>query len=248
MPQISKGALYSRIINRLKAPLLFTFLLLNIAVLRAVDSDTNSRPKTDYAKRIAVVHNLINNRIGQRKADSFALITHRLLDSIQMEIKGNDSAGLLKMALKNGINDSSLLIKIHSFSGSTAVLATGTIAVYCIDLATQTPLDSVKINAFSHDTLIATSFSTHNGMGTITDLKPGTYSLTFSKDGYSSFKDRWSKVNDGKVTSLEIPLSRSSGFFSLLFSIYGGIAVGAFLLLVFMLIYLFTLRKLGKRS
>ncbi len=144
-------------------------------------------PSIDYVKRVQTVHNLVCKKIPQTVIDSIGEINHDLLDSIRHEIARHhdkDSINFLKTALSNGLNDSLTLVNINTLvnnSSAAAEQTTGSVKTYCIDLATQAPMDSVKVSIFSHDSLVATSFSDNTGFCKIGGLNTGEYSLSFSK-------------------------------------------------------------------
>jgi hypothetical protein len=209
-------------------------------------------PQVDYIKRVQFVHNLVCKRIPQTVLDSIADVNHLMLDSIRSEInrhRDKDSISFLKTALANGLNDSLTLIGINglvnSAKGNEPTQTTGSINAYCIDLSSQAPMDSVKVSIFSHDSLIANSYSTNDGFCKISDLKPGEYSLAFSKNNYTPFSDRWVKVSAGNVTYLEMPLTETPRFYLPKFSpqIWAMIIVGV--ISVFVLIYS-IIRRLGR--
>ncbi len=208
--------------------------------------------QVDYIKRVQYVHNLVCSRIPQNIIDSIGEINHFLLDSIRHEIakhRDKDSINFLKVALSNGLNDSLTLININSLvnsaKGSEPTQTTGAIKTYCIDLATQSPMDSVKVSIYSHDSLITTSYSDNTGFCKISGLNPGEYSLAFSKNNYTPFSDRWVKVSAGNVTYLEMPLSESPRFYLPKFSaqIWAMIIIGV--ISVFVLVYS-IIRRLGR--
>jgi hypothetical protein len=209
-------------------------------------------PQVDYIKRVQFVHNLVTRRIPQSIIDSISDINHFMLDSIRAELTKHmdkDSISFLKTALSNGVNDSVTLMRIdflvNSAKGTQSTLNTGAVNAYCIDLASQAPMDSVKVSIFSHDSLIANSFSSNDGFCKIADLSPGEYSLSFSKNNYTPFSDRWVKVTAGNVTYLEMPLTETPRFYLPKFSvqIWAMIIVGV--ISVFILIYS-IIRRLGR--
>jgi hypothetical protein len=209
-------------------------------------------PQVDYIKRVQSVHNLVCKRIPQTVLDSIADVNHLMLDSIRFEInkhRDKDSISFLKTALSNGLNDSLTIIGINglvnSATGAEPTQTTGAINAYCIDLASQAPMDSVKVSIFSHDSLIATSYSGNDGFCKIAAIKPGEYSLAFSRNNYTPFSDRWVKVTPGNVTYLEMPLTETPRFYLPKFSpqIWAMIIVGV--ISVFVLIYS-IIRRLGR--
>ncbi|HTB32192.1 MAG TPA: carboxypeptidase regulatory-like domain-containing protein, partial [Bacteroidia bacterium] len=208
--------------------------------------------QVDYIKRVQFVHNLVVKRIPQSVLDSIADVNHYMLDSIRSELgkhRDKDSISFLKTALSNGLNDSLTLIGINglvnSAKGTEPTQSTGAVNAYCIDLASQAPMDSVKVSIFSHDSLIANAFSANDGFCKISELKPGEYSLAFSKNNYTPFSDRWVKVTAGNVTYLEMPLTETPRFYLPKFSpqIWAMIIVGV--ISVFVLIYS-IIRRLGR--
>jgi hypothetical protein len=224
--------------------------MLSTLVLKGMDADTNIPRQTDYSKRVKSIHSLIGSRIAEKKIDSLNGITHHLLDSIRLEIRkqiDKDSISILQTTLINGVNDSLLLSGLNNLITSTTGTQTGSINVYCFDVTTQTPLDSLKINAYTHDSLLGTFYSTHSGYGKVSNLTPGSYSLTFYKNGYSSFTDKCVNVIEAKITSLEVPLAKSPGLLILQFSMYTWIFISAIALILFVLIY-YTFRKWGKHA
>ncbi len=209
-------------------------------------------PAIDYIKRVQFVHNLVCKRIPQTVLDSIADVNHYMLDSIRNEIskhRDKDSISFLKTALSNGLSDSLTIIGINglvnSATGAEPTQTTGAINAYCIDLSSQAPMDSVKVSIFSHDSLIATSYSGNDGFCKIANIKPGEYSLAFSKNNYTPFSDRWVKVTPGNVTYLEMPLTETPRFYLPKFSpqIWAMIVVGV--ISVFVLIYS-IIRRLGR--
>jgi hypothetical protein len=218
----------------------------------ATNSKVPVAAQIDYVRRVQFVHNLVSRKIPQTVIDSIGEINHDLLDSIRTEITKHhdkDSINFLKAALANGLNDSLTLLSINnlvnSATGSQPTESTGSVNTYCIDLSTQAPMDSVKVGIFSHDSLIVTSYSDNTGFCKIPNLKPGEYSLAFSKNNYTPFSDRWIKVSAGNVTYLEMPLTETPRFYLPKFSaqIWAMIAVG--LISVFVLIYS-IIRRLGR--
>jgi len=209
--------------------------------------------QTDYIKRVQSVHNLVCSKIPQSVIDSIGEINHYLLDSIRTAItkhRDKDSINFLKMALTNGLNDSLTLININSLvnsaKGSNDQLQTsGSVKTYCIDLATQAPMDSVRVTISSHDSVITTAYSDNTGFCKIGNLNPGEYSLAFSKNNYTPFSDRWVKVTAGNVTYLEMPLTETPRFYLPKFSaqIWAMIIIGV--ISVFVLIYS-IIRRLGR--
>jgi len=250
MPRTPIGAFNKRIFISIKTTLIFACFILSTLVSCGMDNDSITPRQTDYSKRVNSIHNLIGTRIAERIVDSLNGITHNLVDSIRLEMRklhDKDSTSILETALNNGMNDSLLLTGVNNLLTSTTGARTGTINAYFIDLTTQTPLDSVKINVYTHDSLLGTFYSTHSGYGKVSNLKPGIYSLKFSKNNYNSFTDNWIKVIDGKITSLKVPLVKSPGLFLMQFSVYTWIMISAIALLLFILIY-YAICKLGKHT
>lgn len=208
--------------------------------------------QVDYIKRVQFVHNLVSRKIPQTVIDSIGEINHDLLDSIRREItkhKDKDSINFLKAALANGVNDSITLFNIDNLVNSTAVNTpadgTGSLNTSCIDISTQAPIDSVKVEIFSHDSLILTTFTDNQGSSKIPNMKPGEYNLNFSKNNYTPFSERWIKVTAGNPTYVQMPLTEIPRFYLPKFSaqIWAMIAVG--LISVFVLIYS-IIRRLGR--
>ena len=221
-------------------------------VATAKKGNDKKTPQVDYIKRVQFVHNLVCKRIPQTVLDSISDVNHLMLDSIRNEIarhRDKDSISFLKTALSNGLSDSLTILGINglvnSATGAEPTQTTGAVNAYCIDLSSQAPMDSVKVSIFSHDSLIATSFSGNDGFCKIPNIKPGEYSLAFSKNNYTPFSDRWVKVTAGNVTYLEMPLTETPRFYLPKFSaqIWAMIVVGV--ISVFVLIYS-IIRRLGR--
>jgi Carboxypeptidase regulatory-like domain len=208
--------------------------------------------QVDYIKRVQYVHNLVSKRFQQSAIDSISDINHEMLDSIRMEIgkhKDKDSVNFLQTALSNGVNDSLIIVTINNLINasnvSDVIKNTGAVKAYCIDLSTQAPMDSVKVSILSHDSLVTTSFSGNDGFCNITNLKPGEYSLSFTKNNYTPFSDRWVKVTADNVTYIEMPLTETPRFYIPRFSaqIWAMIVVG--IISIFVLVYS-IIRRLGR--
>lgn len=221
-------------------------------VAKAVAVKKANKKQIDYIKRVQSVHNLVCKRIPQKLLDSIADVNHLMLDSIRMEIfahRDKDSISFLKTALSAGVSDSLTILGINSLvnsaTGGEPTQSTGAVNAYCIDLSSQAPMDSVKVNVISHDSLIVSAFSGNDGFCKLAGLKPGEYSLAFSKNNYTPFSDRWVKVTAGNVTYLEMPLSETPRFYLPKFSpqIWAMIIVGV--ISVFVLIYS-IIRRLGR--
>jgi hypothetical protein len=209
-------------------------------------------PPEDYVKRVQSVHNLVCRKIPQTVIDSIGDINHELLDSIRQEIAKHhdkDSINFLKTALTNGLSDSITLVNINSLvnsaGGNEQAQTQGSVKTYCIDLATQAPMDSVKVSIYSHDSLVTTAYSDNTGFCKIGGLNPGEYSLAFSKNNYTPFSDRWVKVTAANVTYLEMPLTETPRFYLPKFSaqIWAMIIIGV--ISVFVLVYS-IIRRLGR--
>ncbi len=210
--------------------------------------------QVDYSKRVLFLHNLVFKKIPQRVIDSFVLVNHSMLDSIRSSInnqKDGDSIKSLKAALTTGVNDSLMLVHINNLlnpAKDTALASsTGSVNAFSIDLDSQAPMDSVKLGVFRHDSLIATAYSGQDGFCKIIGLKPGEYSLSFSKAGYTSFSDRWVKVIAANVTYLEMPLTKTPRFYLPKLSIQAWGSIIAIIVLVFVAIF-FIMRRRKKAA
>ncbi len=208
--------------------------------------------REDYVKRVMFVHNLVSKRFPQNTIDSVSNVSHLMLDSIRMEIsklKDKDSVNFLQTALSSGVNDSVIIVTINNLVNASDVNEvmknTGSINAYCIDLSTQAPMDSVKVSILNHDSLITSSYTGNDGFCKIGNLKPGEYSLSFSKNNYTPFSDRWVKVTADNVTYLEMPLTETPRFYLPRFSpqIWAMILVG--IISLFVLVYS-IIRRLGR--
>lgn len=221
--------------------LLFACLALNHSVSWAEKPTAGVPEQTNYAARVSFIHSLIRDRAPQNTIDSVSRVIHRMLDSIRTEItlqNNNDSVKLLKTVLNNSINDSLNLVKINNLLNSATGNETGSVKAYCINTATQYPLDSIKVSIYNNkDSLVVSSYSARDGFCNIVNLKQGEYTLTFSKNNYNLSSDRWIKVTSGKVTRIEAALPNSLGFSFPGYPAYIWIIIVCGTILLFFLIY-----------
>ena len=203
------------------------------------DSDTNNNA-SQYAARQTSIHNLVRKRIAPNILDSLSGINHSLLDSLRVEIikhKDKDSISILKTTLDYGMKDSLVIIQVKNLLNAVSYTKAGAINAHCIDIHTQVSIDSVKMSIYRQDSLIATSYTAGDGFCIIANLKPGQYSITFSKNNYTSFTDCCIKVTSGNSTYILMPLVKLPGVLSFPFSIYTWLIVGASAILPFVLMY-----------
>ncbi len=209
--------------------------------------DNRYRASFYFNQRQLHIHSRILSMYSGTYIDSMNIVITILTDSIRNELsktKVKDSITYLQTTLNNTLKDSLLLAGIGKLLTSVDQAKfnfDGVLAVHCMDATNALPIDSVAMDLFSGNSLIASEVSDIHGFIHLKNIPGGNYSVVFSRRGYAPCSIMNIKVTSTSQSYLDIPLKKQTGYFIQMISEnswpFLGAAVTVLLIIICVLAY-----------
>jgi hypothetical protein len=232
-------------------------VLVSVQSFGKVNKGKNSSPSSkitqpfNYQVRQQAIHSHILHMFPGTYLDSMALVIILFNDSLRNEIlKGKtDSNAYFKECLNCTLKDSVLLGKLSRVSSGKEIEKehlSGVFTAHCMDESNSLPIDSVAIDVFSDNTLIASGLSDKLGIIQLHGISEGNYAAVISKRGFVPLSLKHIKVAITGISAVTVLLRKRNGYLmGLLIENTWLLFAGLLVLLIFTGFLAFYL---GKRS
>lgn len=189
--------------------------------------------------------------------DSMGIVINLLSDSIRNELsitKVKDSAAYLKTCLNNALQDSILLERLGKLSMdeiSSKHSSNVMLTAHCTDVSSSFPLDSVTMDIFSGNSLVSSAMSDSLGIIRLPTVAGGTYSVVFSRRGYTPASFTHIKLDGAMQSYMDVALNEQGGFLLQLVSkniLLSFVVIGILLLLTIIILAYFLARFMAKKK
>jgi hypothetical protein len=221
------------------------------------DSIKHQRP-IDYTQRQKDIRSHILKMFPGTYLDSMGLVINLLSDSLRKEIlktKTKDSLTFFNTCLNNTLKDSMLLYQLGKLSpeGEEDNLDLHSVfTAHCISTSNSAAIDSVAMDVFSGNALLASAVSDSLGIIRLRSIPEGTYSIVFSRRGYAPLSLAQIKIAAAHPVYIDIPLNKQGGYLAQLFNNNNWILLAAAVLILLLIIgflaYLLAKRKVKKQN
>jgi len=225
---------------------------LNTGVVNLKADSLSHQHSSDYTQRQRNIHARILRMYPGTYLDSMNIVIHLLSDSIRKDLsrtKIKDSIAYLNTCLNSTLKDSVLLERLGKFlieKEQPILNSNGIFTVHCMDASNSFSIDSIAMDVFSGNSLITSAISDSLGIIRMLRIPDGTYSMVFSRRGYTPVSLTYTIGVNKEQSTLEIPLRKQSGYLAQMVSKNGWLCLttGIILLLVIMSVFAYFMAKL----
>jgi len=202
----------------------------------------NHHQSIDYTQRQKDIRSHILKMFPGTYLDSMGLVINLLSDSIRNQIlkaKTKDSITFLKTCLNNTLKDSMLLYQLGRLSpeGEEDNLDLHSVfTAHCISTSNSSSVDSVAMDVFSGNALLASAVSDSLGIIRLRSISDGIYSIVFSRRGYVPLSITHVKIASAHPVYIDIPLNKKGGYLSQLLDNNNWISLSAIALVILLII------------